>query len=293
VGKTAISIRLAGELGGEIISADSRQIYRSMDIGTAKASPEEQAAVPHHLLDVVSPDQVLSLAQYQALAFQAIDDILARGSVPFLVGGTGQYVKAIIEGWKIPQVPPDSVLRAKLYSQGETEGPQSLHDRLAQLDPAAASKIDPRNVRRVVRALEVCLVTGHPISDQQKKTPPPYRTLVVGLQCPRHRLYERIDQRVDRMLEAGLEHEVRALVSAGYGFELPAMSGVGYGQFASYLAGEATLEEVVKAIKRATRRFVRHQANWFRHGDARIHWFEVEPDPYLRVLDVVQRHLST
>jgi tRNA dimethylallyltransferase len=292
VGKTALSIRLAEALGGEIVSADSRQVYRGMDVGTAKATPEEQARVPHHLIDLVPPDEPLSLAQFQALAYWAIEGITTRGRVPFLVGGTGQYVMAVVEGWNIPRVPPHDDLRRELYQEAEELGAEALHARLAALDPEAAEGIDPRNVRRVVRALEVCLVTGEPISEQQGKSPPPYRILMVGLSRPRPALYERIDRRVERMFEQGLEAEVRRLLAEGYGFDLPAMSGVGYGQFARYFAEEEDVDEVKQRIKRATRRFVRHQANWFRDDDARIHWFEAEPDPYAIVLALVQGFLA-
>lgn len=291
-GKTALAVRLCREVGGEVVSADSRQVYRGMDIGTAKATPKEQAGVPHHLLDVVNPDQALGLAEFQALAYTAIDDILARGRVPFLVGGTGQYAMAVLEGWQVPRVPPDEGLRRELYRQAEDEGPGALHARLQALDPAAARRIDPRNVRRVIRALEVCLVTGRPISEQQEKAPPPYRILILGLELPRDVLYERIDRRVEAMMAAGLEDEVRRLVAAGYGFDLPAMSGVGYGQFRAYLAGEASLDETVQAIKRATRRFVRHQANWFRRDDPRIHWLDARADPFEPALHLVHDFLA-
>jgi tRNA dimethylallyltransferase len=295
-GKTALSIRLAEEAtpgaGGEIVSADSRQVYRGMDIGTAKAGPEERARVAHHLLDVVDPDQVLSLAEFQAMAYAAIDDIVARGRVPFLVGGTGQYAMAVLEGWQLPHVPPDLDLRRALYTQAEEQGEAALYARLQALDPAAAAAIDARNVRRVVRALEVVLTTGRPISAQRGKTPPPYRVLMIGLTLPRPELYRRIDRRVEHMIEAGLEAEVRRLVAAGYGFDLPAMSGVGYGQFAPYLAGQATLEDVVTAIKRATRRFVRHQANWFSAADARIHWLDATTDPFPEAERLVRQFLT-
>jgi tRNA dimethylallyltransferase len=293
VGKTALSLHLAEAIGGEIVSADSRQVYRGMDVGTAKATTAERGRVPHHLIDVVDPDEPLSLAQYQEMAYAAIDDILARGRVPFLVGGTGQYVMAVVEGWQVPRVPPDEDLRQELYRQAEEEGAEALHARLRVLDPKAARRIDPRNVRRVVRALEVCLNTGRRFSEQQRKSPPPYRILIVGLTLPRPQLYRRIDRRVEGMLEAGLEHEVRRLVAAGYGFDLPAMSGVGYGQFAPYLAGEATLADVIGEIQRATRRFVRHQGNWFSADDPRIHWFDAsQGDPYPAVLHLVRRFLS-
>jgi tRNA dimethylallyltransferase len=293
VGKTALSLRLAEAVGGEIVSADSRQVYRGMDVGTAKATAGERGRVPHHLIDVVDPDEPLSLAQYQEMAYAAIDDILARGRVPMLVGGTGQYVMAVVEGWQVPRVPPDEELRRDLYGQAEEEGAEALHARLYALDPEAARRIDPRNVRRVVRALEVCLTTGRRFSEQQLKSPPPYRILMIGLILPRPQLYRRIDRRVEDMLEAGLEDEVRRLVAAGYGFDLPAMSGVGYGQFAPYLAGEATLADVIREIQRATRRFVRHQGNWFSADDPRMHWFDAsEGDPYPAVLRLVRSFLA-
>ncbi len=293
VGKTALAVRLAEAVGGEIVSADSRQVYRGMDVGTAKATAEERARIPHHLLDVVNPDESLSLAQFQELAYAAIGDILLRGRIPFLVGGTGQYIWAMVEGWQVPRVPPDEGLRRELFRQAEEEGVEELHARLRTLDPVAADRIDPRNVRRVVRAMEVCLSTGQPISQQQKKSPPPYRIVMIGLNLPRPELYRRIDQRVEQMLAAGLEDEVRRLLAAGYGFDLPAMSGVGYGQFAPYLAALATLPDTVREIKRATRRFVRHQGNWFRDDDPRIHWFNASPDPYEAILDLMHPFLAS
>jgi tRNA dimethylallyltransferase len=284
VGKTSLSLRLAATVGGEIISADSRQVYRGMHIGTAKATPAEQARVPHHLLDVVRPDQTLTLAQYQERAYAAIDEVLARRRVPFLVGGTGQYVRAVAEGWQVPRVSPNDALRRELYAFAETSGPDALHQRLNELDPPAARRIDPRNVRRVVRALEVCLVTGTPFSAQRTRVPPPYRLLWLGLTLQRKTLYQRIDDRVAQMVATGLEAEVRQLVDAGYGFDLPSMSGVGYAQWAPYLAGEVTLEDVVQQIQRATRRVVRHQYNWFRLDDPRITWLDAGGDPYPKAI---------
>jgi tRNA dimethylallyltransferase len=290
-GKTALAVRLAEAIGGEIVSADSRQVYRGMEIGTAKATPEERARVPHRLLDIIDPDQTLGLAQFQALAYATIDSILTRHNVPFLVGGTGQYVMAVVEGWQVPIVPPDTVLRDALYRQAQEQGVEALYARLQAIDPAAARQIDPRNVRRVVRALEVCLATGRPVSEQRAKSPPPYQMLMIGLTLPRSQLYRRIDERVEAMIGQGLEEEVRRLLAAGYGFDLPAMSGVGYGQFAPYLAGQATLAEVIQAIKRATRRFVRHQSNWFRLDDPRIHWLEAAADPFPAALELLAAFL--
>jgi tRNA dimethylallyltransferase len=281
VGKTATAIRLCSTFGGEVISADSRQIYRGMDIGTAKPTPDEQAAAVHHLVDIIDPDQTLGLAEYQALATAAIADVLARRRVPFLVGGTGQWVRGVIEGWGVPRVPPDAGLRAELEAEAANAGPQALHARLAAVDPQAAASIDYRNVRRVIRALEVYLKTGMPISDQQRRQPPPYYILQVGLTMPRPLLYARLDARIDRMLAGGLLDEVKSLVDRGYGLDLPAMSGLGYRQIGLHLAGKISLDEAVGLIKKETRRFVRQQYTWFRPSDPAICWFDAsQPDYY-------------
>lgn len=271
VGKTALSLALAEAFHGEIVSADSRQIYRGMDIGTAKAVPGERARVPHHLLDIVSLDEWYTVAQFQDAAMQAIGEIHDRGNLPFLVGGSGLYVRAVAEGLQIPRVPPSPELRAELEALAAAD-PDALAGRLRALDPDAAARIDPRNVRRVIRALEVCLLAGQPISRQQTKQPPALRCLWIGLTLPRPDLYRRIDERVDDMIASGLVDEVRALAARGYAWDAPAMTGVGYRQIGTYLRGESSLEESVRAIKRATRRFVRQQSNWFRLDDPRIHW---------------------
>jgi tRNA dimethylallyltransferase len=276
VGKTALSLQLAQAYSGEIISADSRQIYRGLDIGTAKATPEQQALVPHHLLDIVDPNEILTLAEFQARAYAAIEAVHQRQRLPVLVGGTGQWVQAVVEGWGVPRVPPDPDLRSALEVEARTIGAEAFHARLAAVDPQAAQKLDPRNVRRVIRALEVYQKTGIPISQHQSKTAPPYRILLLGLTMPRETLYRRIDQRIDNMMELGLLDEVKRLVEAGYGWELPAMSGLGYRQIGQYLRGEVNLEEAVALIKKETRRFVRQQYNWFRLDDPRINWFEAE-----------------
>jgi tRNA dimethylallyltransferase len=291
VGKTALSLHLAESLPGEIVSADSRLFYRGMDIGTAKPTPEQRARIPHHLIDIADPDKTVGLAEFHELATSAIAGIHARGKLPLLVGGTGQYVRAIVEGWRVPRVPPDPALRAELEAQAEREGPKALHDHLSELDSVAAQRIDPRNVRRVVRALEVCLVTGQPISKQQRKQPPPYRVLWIGLTMERAALYAHADRRVEAMIDAGLEDEVQRLLEAGYGWDLPAMSGLGYAQFKPYFEGQATLEEAVAAIKQATRRFIRHQYNWFRPGDTTIRWFDVTQTAAEEIEAVVRRLL--
>ena len=278
VGKTALSLQLAQDFGGEIISADSRQVYQGLDIGTAKATPEQQAFVPHHLLDIVNPDEILTLAEFQVRAYAAIGAIHQRQRLPVLVGGTGQWIQAVVEGWGVPRVPPDRDLRRVLETEAQTIGPEAFHARLAAVDPQAAQKLDPRNVRRVIRALEVYHKTGLPISQHQNKIAPPYRILQIGLTMPREKLYQRIDQRVDQMMEMGLLDEVKRLVEAGYSWDLPAMSGLGYRQMGQFLRGEVSLEEAVALIKKETRRFVRQQYNWFRLDDPRINWFEGEAD---------------
>jgi tRNA dimethylallyltransferase len=291
VGKTAFSLQLASDLDGEIISADSRQIYRGLDIGTDKASPAQQAQVPHHLLDVVAPDQVLTLAEYQRAAYAAIAAVHGRGRRPLLVGGTGLYVRAVLEGLGIPEVPPDEALRAELESYAAEQGALALHARLAALDPTAAARIDHRNVRRVVRALEVCLLTGQPISELQAAAPPPYRLLRIGLTRPRAALHARIDQRVDEMLARGLLAETQRLLDAGYSPQLPALTGLGYRQMIQYLQGDVSYDDAVIAIKQQTRRFVRQQTTWFRLDDPRIVWFDLEEVGSAEILATVTRNL--
>jgi tRNA dimethylallyltransferase len=285
---------LAQDLRGEIISADSRQIYRELDIGTAKPTPQEQGLVPHHLLDIVDPDEVLTLAEFQEQAWAAIEDIHGRGRLPLLVGGTGQWVKAVVEGWSIPRVPPDPLLRAELEAQARLMGHEAFHAQLAAVDPAAAGKIDARNVRRVIRALEVYHKTGLPISHHQQKTLPPYQILQLGLTLSRELLYERIDQRIEAMMNRGLLAEVQRLVEAGYSWNKPALSGLGYRQFEPYLRGEVNLEEAVASIKKETRRFVRQQYNWFRLDDPQIHWVDVQtlPEVYFQLLVWVRAQLG-
>lgn len=270
VGKTALSLELAQQFDGEIISADSRLFYRGMDVGTAKPTAVEQALVPHHLIDVCDPDETLTLADYQQLAYRTIDQVQANGRLPILVGGTGQYVRAVVEGWGIPRAAPQPALRQALADLG---GPE-LARWLRYLDPAAAEKLDPRNVRRVIRALEVTLVKGRPISELQRKQPPPYRICQIGLQRERESLYQRIDDRVDLMMADGLLAELEELRDAGYGRSLPSMSGLGYRQLWVYLAGEMSLDEAVERIKFETHRFARQQATWFRLDDPAIHWFD-------------------
>ncbi|MEM8863906.1 MAG: tRNA (adenosine(37)-N6)-dimethylallyltransferase MiaA [Chloroflexota bacterium] len=269
VGKTALSLELARRFSGEIISADSRLFYRGMDIGTAKPTPIEQAVAPHHMIDICNPDETMTLGDYQDRVNQIILGCHQRKKLPMLVGGTGQYVRAISEGWGIPRVKPHPSLRTELEKLSLPKMVQWLE----LLDPTAAENIDKQNPRRVIRALEVTLIAGIPISKLQEKDPPNWNILTIGLYRDREELYRRIDLRVDQMLEQGLEEEVRGLVAAGYDWSLPAMSGLGYRQFKSYFSGESTLEDVTERIKFETHRFARQQNNWFKRSDESIRWF--------------------
>jgi tRNA dimethylallyltransferase len=275
-GKTALGIALARALDGEIVSADSRQVYRRMDIGTAKPTVEERAAAPHHLIDVCDPDETLTLAAYLDFARAALDEIWARGRQPIVVGGTGQHVWALLEGWRVPRVPPDRALRADLEEVARREGSAALLHRLRDVDPESASRIDPNNARRIIRAIEVTLATGRPFSDWQTKERPHYETCVLGLQLDRRALHARIDARVDAMIAAGLVGEVRGLIAAGYGCELPSMSGIGYRQICEHLAGACTLAEAVARIKTETHRLARMQHAWFKPADPRINWLDAQ-----------------
>jgi len=292
-GKTGLAIQVAEALDGEIVSADSRQIYRHMDIGTAKPTPADRAAVPHHLLDLVAPDETFTVAQYQRHAYQAIGAIHARGRLPLLVGGTGQYITAVLEGWSIPEVPPNPNRRAELEDFAAEHGARALHDRLRAADPAAADRIDHRNVRRVVRALEVYLETGTPITAHQRKSPPPYRILQIGLTMRRETLYERIDARIDHMVKIGLLAEVRALLEAGYTWKHPAMSGLGYVQWRPYLEGNGDADAAIAAIRGATRSFARRQYTWFNGHGAGIRWLDVTQVTPEAAIGGIQDWLST
>ncbi len=291
-GKTQLAMRLAYFLPVEVVSADSRQIYRHMDIGTAKPTPQEMARVKHHLVDIVEPNQPLTLAQYQTLAYAAIDQIHQAGKLPLLVGGTGLYVRAVLDGLKIPPVPPNMQLREACYAEAQAMGPLHLHARLRELDPASADHIDPRNVRRVIRALEVCDALRAPMSALQSSSPPRFGSLRLGLSVPRDMLYQRIDTRVDQMIADGLVAEVRSLLNHGFSHELPAMSGVGYRQIAMHLRGEISLEQAVALVKQQTRRLVRQQANWFRPNDPRIAWLEAVATPAEAALRAIRTMLD-
>ncbi len=275
VGKTALALQLAGRYPIEVISADSRQVYRLMDIGTAKPTPEERVAVPHHLLGVVWPDEPFDAARYAELAATAIDGVLARGKIPVLVGGTGLYIRVLTEG--LAEVPPaDCALRAHLHQEAERFGAPELHRRLVAVDPAAASILHPNDLVRIVRALEVFTLTGHPLSTFQREhgfQDHRYRLLKLGLTMERNDLYQRIDQRAVAMFAGGLFEETEGLLRAGYAPELKSMQTIGYREAARFLRGEISKDQALADLQQATRRYAKRQLTWFR-ADPEMIWVD-------------------
>ncbi len=281
-GKSAVALQLAHELGGEIVNADSRQIYRGMDIGTAKPGLAERQSVRHHLFDIADPREGYSLSLYQQDARAALDSIWERDNFAWLVGGTGQYVWALLEAWQVPEVPPDTALRNELAAFAAEHGATRLHDRLAAVDPITAERLDGRNIRRVIRALEVYEHTGVPMSTWQTKGQPDFEYLLFGLDVPRDALRARIDRRVDAMFEAGFVGEVQRLIADGVPVDAPSMSSIGYSQVVQHLAGETTLAEAIEATKSGTWRLARAQGQWFRRDDKRITWVHDADDIEMR-----------
>jgi len=291
VGKSHMGIQLAQALGGEIVNADSRQVYRFMDIGTAKPTPQERAMVPHHVIDVVSPNENFSLAQYQQLAVRAIEDIQQRGKLPIVVGGSGQYVWSVLEGWGIPRVAPNPEFRQGLEERADMGEGDKLHEELNAVDPEAAERIDPRNVRRTIRALEVFNETETPFSQLQRKEAPPSNIFIVGLTADREELYRLIDIRVNRMIELGLVDEVKRLMNRGFNFDMPAMSSIGYRQIGHLLNDELTLPGAIQQIKFETHRFARQQYTWFRLEDTRIHWADIQRTSDAQIMGPLNKFL--
>jgi len=291
-GKSKLGTLLARTFNGEIVSADSRQVYRYMDIGTAKPTAEERSAVPHHLIDVVDPDADFSVALYQSLAMEAIGEVMRHGRLPVIVGGSGLYIWSLVEGWEIPRIEPDAGFRKRLEERAAAEGAKALYRELEEVDQKAAASIDPRNVRRVIRALEICHRGGAVGSASRHKKQPPFDTTIVGLTAERRRLYQMIDRRVDRMVEAGLVEEVKGLLSRGYDPDLPSMSSVGYKEICRLISGKMDMATAMQRIKFETHRFARHQYAWFRLNDPRIHWFDVDDQIEAGVLKTVGEALK-
>ncbi|WP_027356464.1 tRNA (adenosine(37)-N6)-dimethylallyltransferase MiaA [Desulfofundulus thermocisternus] len=276
VGKTAVSVEVALKLGGEIVSADSMLVYRYMNIGTAKPTMEERRGIPHYMIDIIDPDESYSVALYQAQARQHIREIWERGKLPLLVGGTGLYIRSVIEPYHFTGAGVDEHFRSQLLKEAREKGAQALYQRLVEVDPETAAKVHPNNLKRVIRALEVYHLTGHPMSSalRQKGDGPPYNTLIIGLTMDRQRLYQRIEARVEQMLEMGLVDEVRSLLKRGYSPYLTSMQGLGYKEIIAYLRGLSTIEEAIYLLKRNTRRFAKRQFTWFKR-DPRINWINI------------------
>lgn len=273
VGKTELSLSMAERLSAEIVSADSMQVYRGMDIGTAKASPAERKRIPHHLLDVVNPDETFNVADYVALAEEVLASLQNKQVVPIITGGTGLYIDALLDGFLFPDATADPKIRQQLEEEAKIN-PLSLHKELEKVDPVSANKFHPNDLRRVIRALEVYRRTGEPISELQKKkqsSERPYNPLYIGLTRHRPELYNRVNKRVDQMIEAGLVDEVRTLLEL-YPHQPTALQALGYKEIAWYLQGEMSLQEAVELLKRDTRRYAKRQLSWFRRNQ-RIHWF--------------------
>lgn len=274
VGKTALSIALARQFDGEIVNADSRQVYTGMDIGTAKPTAAELREARHYLIDIRLPDEPISLGEYLPLARECIESIAARGKLPILCGGSGQYVWALLEGWAVPRVPPDPDFRACLERRLTDDGPAPLWQELRQLDPDRASTVDPLNPRRIIRALEIINATGRHTAAGGKSAVPPYRALILGLTADRACLYRRTDARFDAMMAQGLLAEARRLASAGYTLGHGPLSGVGYTELGLHLEGEMSLDEAVSRAKTRTHRLVRRQYTWFKPSNPGIVWLD-------------------
>jgi tRNA dimethylallyltransferase len=274
VGKTALAMALAEQVALEVVSADSRAVYRWMDIGTAKPGLEERRRVAHHLIDVADPDEAYSLAVYQRQALECVARVSARGRLPLLVGGAGLYVSAVCDGLAMPDVPPDEQFRSAMEARARLEGWQALRADLERVDPDSARRIEPRNVRRVIRALEVYRATGRPFSAWQTPVDvPPVDSVLIGLRLERSALFERLDRRIDAWIESGFVDEVRGLLDRGYAPGLRSMSGIGYREIAQFLNGELDLASAVGLFKHATHHYAKRQMTWFQRNP-RIVWLE-------------------
>lgn len=286
VGKTAISIKLAKILNGEIISADSMQIYKYMDIGTAKVTPEEMEGIPHYLIDVVYPDEEFTVADYKELAEKIISDINKKGKIPIVVGGTGLYVNSLVYDLNFTKVPPNEKIRKRLNELADKYGNEYIHNMLEKIDKESSKRIHVSDRKRIIRAIEIYEVTGIPMSEQNRdfrKQNDRYNLAMIGLNMDRDKLYERINMRVDKMIENGLIAEVANLLKMGYTKELTSMQGIGYKEIIKYLEGELTLEESIELIKKGSRNYAKRQLTWFRR-DSRIKWFNLDEYSNLDIL---------
>lgn len=278
-GKSALALRLAEELNGEILSGDSMQVYRGMDIGTAKPTAEEMDGIPHHMIDVADPEEDFSVARYVEMASACVDDILSRGKLPIVAGGTGLYVDSLLSGRTFAAFSPDSSLRKELEAELAERGGEAMLSELSQVDPEAAARLHPNDHKRIVRALEVYRSTGKTISEHNRETralPPRYEALTIGLNFQdRADLWARIDQRVDQMAAAGLEREVRELLSSGLSPRCTAMQAIGYKEFVAAVEGDMTWREAEELVKLRSRQYAKRQLSWFRRNP-KAHWIEVD-----------------
>ncbi len=291
-GKSELAMYLARHFPIEIINADSRQIYRYMNIGTGKPTLAERQRVPHHLIDIINPDQNFNLATYHRLATEDISSIQQNGKIPVLVGGSGLYIWSMVEGWEIPQVAPDYRLRRELEIVAEQEGSDLLHQKLQRVDDIAAGKIHPRNTRRIIRALEIYYSTGKRPSQLWRKESPDFSALIIGLTAERNELYRRIDQRISKMILQGLVQEVKNLSQMGYDSSLPSMSSIGYNQISKFLEGQLTFSAALEKIKSETHRLARHQYAWFQLNDKRIQWFDTGANGVKKkAIELIERNL--
>ncbi len=292
-GKSDVAIALAEALGGEVVSADAYQVYRGLDIGTAKVGPEQRARVPHHLIDITDPEEPLTLARFLDAAQAALDDVWSRDKLPILAGGSGQYVWALLEGWQVPRVAPNLALRAGLEALAADEGASALLQRLAELDPEAAARLDPDNTRRIIRAIEVVSGTGRTLAACQTRRPIDADVLMLGLRLTREELYARLDARTDAMFAAGFVDEVRRLRAEGRGETQPVRGGVGYKEVSAYLDGDYDFDEAVRRMKNSNHRLVRRQNAWFKETDSRIRWLDAGPDAAASAIEQARAWLAT
>lgn len=276
VGKTKLSIAIAKQFGCEIISGDSMQVYREMDIGTAKITRAEMESVPHHMIDIHDPEEAFSVAEFQELAARAIEEIASRGRLPFIVGGTGLYIESLCYGFGFAEGGADEAFREEQRRYRDEHGEEALHARLREIDPRTADRLHPRDDRRIIRALEIFHHTGRPLSEllEEQAKESPYELCLIGLTTDRDILYKRIEARIDDMLTQGLVEEVRSLLDRGVPREAISMQGLGYKEIAAYLFGEISYDDAVSMLKRNTRRFAKRQLSWFRHMED-IAWVDV------------------
>lgn len=284
-GKTALSVRLAKEIGGEVVSADSVQIYKDLNIGSAKPTEDEKEGIPHHLMDFLEPNSSFSVSDYCALSKKAICDILSRGKIPIITGGTGLYISSLVDNISFAKEDTDASFRTQLNDELLKYGKEYMHNKLREIDEKAAEEIHPNNVKRVIRAIEIYLATGITKSEQDamsKNKKSPYEFILCALSCERERLYERINRRVDIMIDDGLIDEVKALLDNGISKDAQSMQGIGYKEVVSYLDGDLTEEECIEKVKQSSRNYAKRQLTWFKRGGYR--WFDaLSPDLYENV----------